>query len=180
MGWRRRRVDQFGSENGDNSLLVICEDEFSVSRYASEGKRNTKSSTRGSWTPANTGYQAKKAKPNHQRLASDGNSSPLISSIVRLPAVRLTLTSAARMQRTMRPLDQMRKLRVDAHGRGNLHLLATFDVDWELRTKAHATRLSERPDFLLWAVGCAGVLAGRRHGCWVQMGWVGRRGSGGW
>jgi hypothetical protein len=92
------------------------------------------------------GYHARtKEKPSPKWTVLNQSTSSRRSR-VSLPTEGFTFTCPARVQGTIWPLNQVSKLRVDTHGRGNLHLSTAVHVDRELRSDALATRSSERPD----------------------------------
>ena len=118
------------------------------------------------------GYHARtKEKPTLEQVMASLTTS-LRRSRISLPAEGFTLTCTTGVQSTIWPLNQVSELRIDAHGRRDLHLTTTIDVDRELGSDALTTRLSERPDLLLGAVSRARVLAGWRDRCGIVVGGI--------
>ena len=118
------------------------------------------------------GYHARtKESPTLEQVISSLSTSLRLSRI-NLPAESFTLTCATGMQGTIWPLDQVGELRIDAHGRRDLHLTTAIDVDGQLRADTLTTRLPERPDLLLGAVSRARVLAGWRDRCGIVVGGI--------
>ena len=118
------------------------------------------------------GYHARtKEKPTLEQV-TPSLSTLLRHSRISLPTEGLTLACTTGVQGTVRPLDQVSELRIDAHRRRDLHLPATIHVDGKLRPDTLTARLPERPDLLLGTVSRARVLAGRRDGCGIVVGGI--------
>lgn len=118
------------------------------------------------------GYHARTIERPTRQQAIASLITLLRRSRISLPTEGFALTRATGVQGTIWPLDQVGELRIDAHRRRDLHLTTTVHVDGKLRPETLATRLPERPDLLLWAVGRARVLAGRRDRCGIVVGGI--------